>query len=92
MSVQVSRDNTHREYLKAKDNVKVATLQLSRLLREEQFGKLTTPLFVLKGPMKPLKYWVDTALASNPQLAVIQAQANQANEGIKAASFCVRSI
>ena len=85
MSVQVSRDNTHREYLKAKDNVKVATLQLSRLLREEEFGRLTTPLFVLKGPMQPLKYWVDTALASNPQLSVIQAQANQANEGIKAA-------
>lgn len=85
MSVQVSRDNTHREYLKAQDNVKVATLQLSRLLREDDFGKLTTPLFVLKGPMKPLKYWVDTALASNPQLAAIQAQANQANEGVKAA-------
>ena len=75
MSVQVQRDNRNREYLKAKDNAKVARLQLARLLRDEEFGKLTTPLFVLNRPLEPLKYWVDTALASNPQIAVIQAKA-----------------
>jgi hypothetical protein len=74
MSVQVQRDNRNREYLKAKDNAKVARLQLARLLRDEEFGKLTTPLFVLNRPLEPLKYWVDTALASNPQIAVIQAK------------------
>ncbi|MFQ9390761.1 MAG: hypothetical protein ACLR2C_01390 [Parasutterella excrementihominis] len=84
MSVQVQRDNRNREYLKAKDNAKVARLQLARLLRDEEFGKLTTPLFVLNRPLEPLKYWVDTALASNPQIAVIQAKADQAQQGVKA--------
>lgn len=84
MSVQVQRDNRNREYIKAKDNAKVARLQLARLLRDEEFGKLTTPLFVLNRPLEPLKYWVDTALASNPQIAVIQAKADQAQQGVKA--------
>lgn len=83
MSVQVQRDNRNREYLKAKDNAKVARLRLARLLRDEEFGKLTTPLFVLNRPLEPLKYWVDTALASNPQIAVIQAKADQAQQGVK---------
>ena len=86
MSVQVQRDNRNREYLKAKDNAKVARLQLARLLRDEEFGKLTTPLFVLNRPLEPLKYWVDTALASNPQIAVIQAKADQAQQGVKASN------
>lgn len=85
MSVQVARDNTKRDYLKARDNVKVAKLQLARLLREEDFGNLSTPLFILNRPLQPLKYWVDTALVFNPQLAVIQAKASQADAGIKAA-------
>ncbi len=84
MSVQVQRDNRHREYLKAKDNAKVAKLQLARLLRDDDFGDLSTPLFVLNVPLQPLKYWVDTALAANPQIAVIQAKADQASEGVKA--------
>ncbi len=84
MSVQVSRDNRNREYLKARDNAKVARLQLSRLLHEEDFGELSTPLFVLNRPLEPLKHWVDTALISNPQIAIIQAKADQAAQGVKA--------
>lgn len=84
MSVQVQRDNRNREYLKAKDNAKVARLQLARLLRDEDFGKLSTPLFVLNVPLQPLNYWIDTALASNPQIAVIEAKADQARQGVKA--------
>ena len=84
MSVQVQRDNRQREYLKAKDNAKVAKLQLARLLRDEEFGDLSTPLFVLNVPLQPLKYWVDTALAFNPQIAVIQAKVNQAEQSVKA--------
>ncbi len=84
MSVQVARDNTRRDYLKAQDNAKVARLQLQRLLRDDDFGKLTTPLFVIKKPLQPLKYWVDLSLANNPQIAVIQAKAQQANQGVEA--------
>lgn len=85
MSVQVARDNAKRDYLKAKDQASVAKTELQRLLRDESFAKLTTPLFVLKTPLKPLQYWQDTAVAFNPQIAVIEAQANQAQQGVKVA-------
>lgn len=84
MSVQVARDNRNQEYLKAKNNAKVAKLQLARLLHEEDFGELSTPLFVLKRPLEPLKYWTDIAVVSNPQIAIIQAKADQAAQGVKA--------
>lgn len=85
MSVQVARDNMHREYLKAKDNADVARTQLMRLLQDTHIGELTTPLFVLNTPLKPLAYWQNEAFVHNPQLAMIDAKANRAAQGVKAA-------
>ncbi len=85
MSVEVSKDNAQRDYIKAKDDARVARVQLERLLHDDSFGKLSTPLFVLKRELQPLNYWVDESLANNPQIQTIQAKANQAQQGVKAA-------
>lgn len=98
MSVQVQRDNRNREYLKAKDNAKVARLQLARLLRDEEFGKLTTPLFVLNRPLEPLKYWVDTALASTLRSQSFRprpikpSKASRLLKALGCRRFCIRNL
>ncbi len=85
MSVQVARDNAKRDYLKAKDNARVAKTQLMRLLRDDSIKNLSTPLFVLNKPLKPLAYWQDLALLNNPQIALLKAQSNRAEQGVKIA-------
>lgn len=84
MSVQVSRDAARREWLKARDNARVARLELERLLQDNTFGALTTPLFVLKKPLEPMERWVEAAVGNNPQIAVIEARMQQANQGVEA--------
>lgn len=85
MSVQVARDKSEREWLKARDNTRIARIQLARLLRAENFGNLETPLFVLRKGLEPMQKWVDATFASNPQIAVMEAQVQKANQGVAAA-------
>lgn len=85
MSVDVSRDKSQRQWLQSRDNVRIARIQLGRLLRQENFGPLTTPLFVLSGGLAPVKEWVDATVASNPQIAVLEAQVQKADAGVDAA-------
>lgn len=85
MSVDVARDKSEREWLKARDNARIARIELARLLRDETFAQLSTPLFVLKDGLGPLNAWVDAAVAQNPQIAVLEAQVQQADQGAEAA-------
>lgn len=85
MSVQVSRDAAQREWLKARNSARVARLELARLLREDAFGALTTPLFVLRRPLEPMERWVEAAVGNNPKIAAIEARMQQANQGVEAA-------
>lgn len=85
MGVQVARDEAERQSLKARDDARIAKLQLERLLRENSISSLSTPLFVLKKPLTDIKSWVDRALNSNPQISVIEARIRQAEQGVEAA-------
>ncbi len=84
MGVQVARDAAEREFLKARDAARTARLQLARLMLEENFGALTTPLFVLKKPLEAMKHWAELAVANNPQVAVVEARVKQADQGVEA--------
>lgn len=85
MSVQVARDRSEREWLKAQDGVKVAKIQLFNLLRDNSQSKLSTPLFVLKKDLEPLQHWLDISLADNPQIAMLKAQVDKAEQGVNSA-------
>jgi outer membrane protein TolC len=85
MSVQVARDNAKRDWLAARDRLQISETQLSRLLRDSSWTKLSTPLFVLKTGLQPLSYWQDLAVAENPQIAILKAKGNQAEQGVRAA-------
>lgn len=84
MGVQVARDAAEREYLKARDAVRTARLQLMRLLLEDNPGKLVTPLFVLKKPLESMEKWTQRAVSNNPQIAVVEARVKQADQGVSA--------
>lgn len=84
MGVQVARDAAEREFLKARDAARTARLQLARLMLEENFGALTTPLFVLKKPLEAMKHWAELAVSNNPQVAVVEARVKQADQGVEA--------
>lgn len=86
MGVDVARDKSEREWLKARDNVRIAKIQLGNLLRDENFGSLSTPLFVLKKGLESEKKWVDATLAHNPQIAMLEAQVKKAEAGVDAAA------
>lgn len=85
MSVQVGRDESERKWLKARDDARIARIQLARLLRAENFGNLATPLFVLKKGLEPMAKWVDATVAANPQIAVMEARVQKAEQGVAAA-------
>ncbi len=84
MGVQVARDEAERQRLKARDDARIARLQLERLLRDNTSSHLSTPLFVLKKPLADLKKWVDRALAANPAIGIIEARVQQADQGVEA--------
>lgn len=85
MSIQVSRDRSERDWLKAQDHARVAKIQLINLLRDNSVGKLSTPLFILKKNMEPLQHWLDLSLADNPQIAMLKAQVDRAEQGVNSA-------
>lgn len=83
MGVQVARDAAERDYLKARDAKNIALLQLQRLLRDNTITTPTTPLFVAsRAAIKPMDHWVRLALANNPQLMVVEAKIQQADQGV----------
>lgn len=83
MGVKVARDAAERESLKARNNVRTAKLELRRLLRNDNPGHLSTPLFVLRKAIPPMETWVDKAMKNNPQLAEIEAKVKQADQGVE---------
>lgn len=85
MGVDVARDKSEREWLQARDNARIAKIQLGSVLRNENFGTLGTPLFVLKNGLEPLRHWVDATLAHNPQIAALEAEVKKAEAGVDAA-------
>lgn len=85
MSIQVAKDRSERDWLKARDHARIAKIQLLNLLRVNNTGQLLTPLFVLKKGLAPLSHWVDSSLSGNPQIAMLKAQVNKAEEGVNAA-------
>lgn len=84
MGVKVARDAAERESLKARNNARAAKVELGRLLLSENLGTLTTPLFVLRDPLPPMETWVNRALKSNPQMAVMEARVKQGDQGVEA--------
>lgn len=85
MGVQVARDAAERDFLKARDARRTASLQLQRLLRDETFDSLTTPLFVIKKPLQPMSRWVELAVANNPQIEIVETRVRQAGQGVESA-------
>lgn len=83
MGVKVARDKAEREHLQARNDVKTAKLELQRLLLDDNIGKLTTPLFVLKNAPRKMEEWVEQAFRNNPQIAMIEAKVQQANQGVE---------
>ncbi len=84
MSAEVNRDTAKRELIGAQTDRMVAETELADLLREEHVGALDTPLFVVKD-LGPLTDWQELALRHNPVLKAIDAQHDQAQQGVKAA-------
>lgn len=84
MGVKVGRDAAEREWLKARNHVRQARVELQRLLQGNSLGVLTTPLFVLKKSLPPMEEWVELALKNNPQLAAVDARVEQADQGVNA--------
>ncbi|MBO7174111.1 MAG: TolC family protein, partial [Burkholderiaceae bacterium] len=84
MSAQVNRDTAHRELIGAQTDRKIAETELADLLREENVGALDTPMFVVKN-LEPLIEWQTKALNHNPVLKAIEAQRDQALQGVRAA-------
>lgn len=85
MGVEVARDKSEREWLKSRDNTRIAKIQLGSLLRNENFGQLATPLFVMKKGLRPAREWVEATVANNPRIAVMEAQVKTAEAGVDAA-------
>lgn len=85
MGVQVARDRSEREWLAARDNSWISRIQLGRLLRVESMGQLSTPLFVLKKNLAPVSEWVNATVATNPQIAALEAQVLKAEQGVACA-------
>lgn len=84
MGVKVARDAAERESLKARNNARVAKLELQRLLLNDNLASLSTPLFVVRDPLAPMEQWVALALKNNPQLAEVEARVKQADQGVSA--------
>lgn len=85
MSVDVACDKSEREWLKAKDSVRIARIELGNLLRNENFGAPSTPLFVIKHSLKSNKNWVNETITNNPQIEVMEAQVKKSEAGVDAA-------
>lgn len=85
MSVEVSRDTARRELASAQTGARVAEAELMSALREKTLPELSTPLFVLTGNLGVLSEWQKKARLNAPLLRKIDAQRNQAEEGVKAA-------
>ena len=84
MSAEVNRDTARRELIGAQTDRKIAETELADLLREENVGALDTPMFVVKN-LEPLIEWQTKALNHNPVLKAIEAQRDQALQGVRAA-------
>ncbi len=85
MSVEVSRDTARRELASAQTGARVAEAELMSALREKTLPELSTPHFVLTGNLGVLSVWQKKARLNAPLLRKIDAQRNQAEEGVKAA-------
>lgn len=85
MGVEVARDRAERQWLQARDNSRIARIELARMLKTDTFQELSTPLFVLKETPGSLQGWVDESVAKNPQIAALEARTRQADQGVKAA-------
>lgn len=85
MAVEVNRDAAKRELLNAQTNRRVAESELAGLLREDSIGKLNNSLFVVTDDFGSLKSWQDKALGLSPLLKSVQAQRQQAEQGVVAA-------
>ena len=85
MGVEVARNKSERQWLQARDNVRVAKIELGSILHDENFGRLSTPLFIIKNPLASMKSWTEMAIANNPQIAALEAQVRQADQGSNAA-------
>lgn len=84
MSAEVNRDTARRELIAAQTDRKIAETELADLLREDNVGALDTPMFVVKN-IEPLIEWQTKALNHNPVLKAIDAQRDQAQQGVRAA-------
>ncbi|MDO5530891.1 TolC family protein [Sutterella sp.] len=85
MSVEVSRDTARRELIAAETSARVAESELMSALREKSLPELSTPLFILTGDLGTLSEWQARARANSPVLTGIDAQRDQAEQGVKAA-------
>lgn len=85
MSVQVARDKSERQWLKARDDKRIAKIQLASMLRSDSFGELSTPLFVISSGLAPAREWVRQTIDHNPQIAMLEAQVKKADQGVAAA-------
>ncbi len=85
MTVEVNRDAARRALMSAQTNCAVAERELAGLLRVEEIGALSDPLFVLSADLGSVGDWVDKALAFSPVIQTIDAKRRQADQGVAAA-------
>ncbi len=85
MAVEVNCDAARRELMSAQTDLKVAQAELAGLLRQDNIGRLTDPLFVVTANIGTLYDWQQKAQHSSPVLQSVQSKTRQADQGVRAA-------
>lgn len=83
LQAKVARDDAEREYQKALNDLSTANAFLAGLLRSTDPVDPTTPLFVISQPLESVDAFRAAALANHPQIAKLQAQGDQARQGVR---------
>ena len=80
LQARTALEEARRNARKARDDAELAATALTRTLNAGDRVTPTSPLFVLSGPVEPLPYFIDTALARHPGLAKVAAKKEQATQ------------
>jgi len=85
LNAQVSRDEAARQLVRAQSDSRIAQARLQRLLHQDPPIEPSTPLFVITQALEPLPGWLATAEREHPVLAALDAQREQAQQGVEIA-------
>jgi len=82
LSSQVARDQAAREQVASARDREIAEASLRRLLHRSEPVGTSTPLFVSSRPLQPLAQWLAMAERGSPTLAALNAQREEAEQGM----------